>query len=41
MKFKSLTPVLFVEEIEPCVTFWKKLGFEVTAEVRKETSWVS
>jgi hypothetical protein len=33
MKFKSLTPILFVEEIEPCVTFWKRLGFETTVEV--------
>ncbi len=31
---KSLTPVLSVEEIEPCLDFWVgKLGFEKIAEV--------
>lgn len=31
---KSLTPVLLVEEIEPCLEFWVgKLGFEKTVEV--------
>jgi hypothetical protein len=33
MKFNSLTPVLFVEAIEPCLEFWKKLEFQTTAEV--------
>jgi len=31
---KNVTPVMIVEEIEPCVRFWKeRMGFEVTAEV--------
>jgi hypothetical protein len=31
---KKLTPVLVVEEIEPCLPFWiDRLGFEKTAEV--------
>jgi uncharacterized glyoxalase superfamily protein PhnB len=31
---KSVTPVMVVEEIEPCMEFWtKRLGFQVTAEV--------
>jgi uncharacterized glyoxalase superfamily protein PhnB len=31
---KSVTPVMVVEEIEPCIEFWtKRLGFQVTAEV--------
>ena len=31
---KNVTPVMIVEEIEPCVQFWKeRLGFAVTAEV--------
>ena len=31
---KRLTPVLLVEEIEPCLDFWvERLGFEKTAEV--------
>lgn len=30
----KLTPVLFVEEIEPCLGFWvDRLGFEKTVEV--------
>ncbi len=33
MDMKRLTPVLYVEEIEPVLDFWKRLGFEVTAEV--------
>jgi hypothetical protein len=33
MKFKSLTPILLVEAIEPCVEFWKKLEFQTVAEV--------
>jgi len=34
MNVKRITPVLFVKEIEPCVTFWvERLGFQKTAEV--------
>ncbi len=31
---KKITPVLYVNEIEPCMKFWmERLGFEKTAEV--------
>ncbi|HET7565918.1 MAG TPA: VOC family protein [Gemmatimonadaceae bacterium] len=31
---RKLTPDLFVEEIEPCIAFWRdRLGFQVVAEV--------
>ncbi|HVO82408.1 MAG TPA: VOC family protein [Terriglobales bacterium] len=33
MTIKKLTPVLLVDEIEPCVQFWQRLGFEKTTEV--------
>jgi hypothetical protein len=33
MRVRKLTPVLYVEEIEPCLDFWYQLGFEKTAEV--------
>src|SRR5262252_3622600 len=34
MTVKRITPVLYVKEIEPCVTFWvNHLGFKKTAEV--------
>ena len=34
MRFQSLTPVLVVERIEPCLAFWtERLGFKVEAEV--------
>jgi len=34
MSVKKITPVLFAQEIEPCVAFWTGLlGFEKTAEV--------
>jgi uncharacterized glyoxalase superfamily protein PhnB len=33
MRVRKLTPVLYVEEIEPCLDFWFRLGFEKTAEV--------
>jgi uncharacterized glyoxalase superfamily protein PhnB len=33
MKVKRITPVLLVEQVEPCVTFWERLGFEKTTEV--------
>jgi uncharacterized glyoxalase superfamily protein PhnB len=32
-EMKKLTPVIFVDEVEPCVTFWQDLGFERTMEV--------
>lgn len=30
---KKLTPLITVDEIEPCLPFWTGLGFEVTATV--------
>ena len=34
MNVKRITPVLFVQEVEPCVKFWvERFGFEKTAEV--------
>jgi uncharacterized glyoxalase superfamily protein PhnB len=34
MPMKKLTPVLYVDEIEPCLPFWtERLGFEVTGTV--------
>jgi uncharacterized glyoxalase superfamily protein PhnB len=31
---KNVTPVMFVNEVEPCIRFWKdRFGFEITAEV--------
>lgn len=34
MTVKRITPILFVEEIEPCLKFWTEhLGFRKTAEV--------
>jgi hypothetical protein len=33
MQVKKLTPVLYVEEIEPCLDFWTRLGFAKTVEV--------
>jgi uncharacterized glyoxalase superfamily protein PhnB len=34
MLVKKITPVLFAEEVEPCVKFWvERLGFKKTAEV--------
>jgi hypothetical protein len=34
MSVKKITPVLLVDEVEPCVRFWKeRLGFEVAIEV--------
>ena len=33
-RMKKLTPVLFVEEIKPCLPFWsERLGFKKTVEV--------
>jgi hypothetical protein len=36
MLIKKLTPLLFVEEIEPCLAFWEKVGFQKTVEVPHE-----
>jgi uncharacterized glyoxalase superfamily protein PhnB len=34
MTVKKITPLLFAEEIEPCLKFWvERLGFEKTIEV--------
>ena len=33
IKVKKITPVLLAEQVEPCVTFWERLGFEKTVEV--------
>ena len=33
MKLKRLSPVLFVEAVEPCVPFWEALGFTRSVEV--------
>jgi uncharacterized glyoxalase superfamily protein PhnB len=34
MNVKKITPVLFVEDIAPCVNFWvERFGFEKTVEV--------
>jgi hypothetical protein len=30
---KKLTPVLYVEEIEPVLAFWERLGFARTVEI--------
>ncbi len=36
MTFETLTPVIFVEHIEPSLPFWtERLGFRVEAEVRE------
>jgi uncharacterized glyoxalase superfamily protein PhnB len=37
MKMKSLSPVIFVPEVEPCVAFWvERLGFTLIADVKNE-----
>jgi hypothetical protein len=33
---KRITPVLLVDEIEPCVPFWEALGFDKVADVMHE-----
>ncbi|MGA8432744.1 MAG: VOC family protein [Candidatus Sulfotelmatobacter sp.] len=34
MNVKKITPILFAEEIEPCLKFWvDRMGFEKTIEV--------
>jgi hypothetical protein len=30
---KKLTPLLYVETIEPCLGFWEKVGFQKTVEI--------
>lgn len=35
-EMKKLTPIMTVEAIEPCLSFWTDLGFEVTATVPHE-----
>ncbi len=30
---KTLTPVIFVDRVEPCLEFWQELGFKKTMEV--------
>ena len=30
---KTLTPIIFVDRVEPCLGFWEQLGFENTGEV--------
>src|SRR5947209_20089722 len=32
-RVKRVTPVLFVEEVEPCLRFWERLGFQRAMEV--------
>lgn len=33
-RLKKITPILFAQEIEPCIQFWtERLGFHKTAEV--------
>jgi uncharacterized glyoxalase superfamily protein PhnB len=37
MEIKKITPILLVDEIEPCLPFWvERLGFEKTTEVPHE-----
>ncbi len=33
MEFQSLSPIIVVDTIEPCVPFWSALGFTAIAEV--------
>lgn len=33
MRIERLTPVLIVDEVEPCIEFWKARGFEATTTV--------
>ncbi len=33
---KKLTPVIFVDEVEPCLDFWIGLGFKQTMQVPHE-----
>ena len=34
---KKISPIIAVDEIEPCLLFWTGLGFEVTVEVPHES----
>ena len=37
MRMQRLTPVIFVPEIEPCLSFWiDRLGYEIHAEVKDD-----
>ena len=33
---KTLTPVIFVDQVVPCLGFWEDLGFQRTMEVPEE-----
>ena len=33
VEVKRVTPVLFVENVEPCLEFWERLGFKRAMEV--------
>jgi hypothetical protein len=33
---KRITPILLVDEIEPCIPFWEALGFDKMADVEHE-----
>jgi len=33
VQVKRVTPVLFVQQVEPCLEFWERLGFKRTMEV--------
>jgi catechol 2,3-dioxygenase-like lactoylglutathione lyase family enzyme len=33
IQVESVTPILIVSEIEPCLEFWQRLGFQKIAEV--------
>jgi uncharacterized glyoxalase superfamily protein PhnB len=33
IQVKRVTPVLFVEKVEPCLEFWERLGFKRAMEV--------
>jgi uncharacterized glyoxalase superfamily protein PhnB len=33
VQLQSITPILIVAEIEPCLDFWTRLGFQKIAEV--------
>lgn len=33
---KRITPILLVDEVEPCLAFWDALGFDKSAEVPYE-----
>ncbi len=33
---KRITPIMLVNEIEPCIPFWEALGFDKTADVQHD-----